>query len=310
MAKEGYKYKCKCVICGTSFEWRHRRATCSHECYLDYRKIVSPPQAEITKKFYTKTKKELESIEVFSKEETTRLLNTEEFFYKKYFGKSKNRTLLKDNIGLYKSLYHHTEFADKEKLHVKNPIPFRLRLIIAAEFSFIVPKDVMCKCGSKIIYNHVTHKFDKKYCPQCFPTPNHKDFFKDKYGKDWKTHYKENCKKYTENGVVLGYKRRGRDIEKYGKVICPCIGNNEKEILDKIEKELSIKIDRNYKVVFEGCILYPDGYCHETNTVYEVYEKFHKYPQQKRKDKIRKKIIKSILNCDFVEIKDGWDDKK
>jgi len=78
------------------------------------------------------------------------------------------------------------------------------------------------------------------------------------------------------------------------------IGNNEKELLDKQEKINNCNIERSVK--FPPFTL--DGYCKETNTVYEVYEKYHSYPKQKSKDKQRQQYIEEKLNCDYVVI---WD---
>ena len=79
-------------------------------------------------------------------------------------------------------------------------------------------------------------------------------------------------------------------------------GSNEKKILDEIERKEGIKILR------ECCIAgsyFPDGYCEESNTIYEVYELFHYKSKEKiEQDKIREERIKKILNCNFVIIND------
>jgi len=76
------------------------------------------------------------------------------------------------------------------------------------------------------------------------------------------------------------------------------IGNNETKLLDEQEKIDNCKIIRQYKVGKYRL----DGYCPETNTVYEVYEKEHK--QRTEKDLKRQKRIEECLKCKFVII---WD---
>ena len=81
----------------------------------------------------------------------------------------------------------------------------------------------------------------------------------------------------------------------------PLRGTHEKQLLDLQEQSDNCKIDRNFSVLG----YFPDGYCRETNTIYEVYEKFHfKDKRQIKRDKIRQKEIQDELNCCFVVIKD------
>lgn len=86
----------------------------------------------------------------------------------------------------------------------------------------------------------------------------------------------------------------------YIKKICgyihPNIGNNEKQILDKLEGETGYKILRQYKV--EGYFL--DGYIQELNLAIEVDER----PKNKERDIEREKLIKNKLCCEFMRIKD------
>lgn len=78
------------------------------------------------------------------------------------------------------------------------------------------------------------------------------------------------------------------------------IGKNEKTILDKQEQIDEVIILRQYPIQKLGYIV--DGYCSETNTVYEVYEKYHDY--QVQKDLQRETEICNLLSCNFHII---WD---
>lgn len=75
-------------------------------------------------------------------------------------------------------------------------------------------------------------------------------------------------------------------------------GKHEKQLLDLQEIKDNCTIDRNFYILG----YFPDGYCHETNTIYEVYEEFHK--KHIERDRIRQERIQNRLNCQFKII---WD---
>ncbi len=87
---------------------------------------------------------------------------------------------------------------------------------------------------------------------------------------------------------------RQKQIEEAGGIIQ--IGHNETKILNEIEQKEGIVIDRNFRI----CGYYPDGYCHETNTIYEIYEKKHLKDKQKEYDAKRQKEIEEKLKCRFI----------
>jgi hypothetical protein len=78
------------------------------------------------------------------------------------------------------------------------------------------------------------------------------------------------------------------------------IGKYEKQILDYIEKENNIILERNYKIIINKKNYYVDGYDKEHNVVYEVYEKYHKISTQYIYDIKRQNEIINKLNCEFV----------
>lgn len=78
----------------------------------------------------------------------------------------------------------------------------------------------------------------------------------------------------------------------------PNIGKNETKLLNEIEYQDDISIIRQYPV----CGFFVDGYCKETNTVYEIDEKHHE--RQKEKDLERQRTITEFLGCEFIRIKD------
>ena len=78
--------------------------------------------------------------------------------------------------------------------------------------------------------------------------------------------------------------------------ISPNIGKHEKDILNEIEKQLNIKIIRQYFI--NGYFV--DGYCKENNTVYEIDERIKNKPREIE----RENYIKNKLKCDFCRIND------
>lgn len=76
------------------------------------------------------------------------------------------------------------------------------------------------------------------------------------------------------------------------------IGKNEKLILDNIERQYNIKLERQYYV--DKCFI--DGYDKENNIVYEVDEKYHNLISIQIKDKLREKRIKSKLGCNIIRL--------
>lgn len=98
-----------------------------------------------------------------------------------------------------------------------------------------------------------------------------------------------------------------KHIEKTGFIRC-FIGKNEKIILDEQEKINNCKIIRQYHIKELGYVV--DGYCQETNMVYEIYEPFHYCNKEKtEKDLKRQKEIQNFLNCNFIIIEDHGKNK-
>jgi hypothetical protein len=91
-------------------------------------------------------------------------------------------------------------------------------------------------------------------------------------------------------------------IEEYGAEF-PRVGNNEKFLLDQIEKILGIIIQRNFRL---DICKFPDGYCKENNTVYEIYEPFHYTNCVKLQEDVdRMNEIQNFLKCKIVIIKES-----
>ena len=76
------------------------------------------------------------------------------------------------------------------------------------------------------------------------------------------------------------------------------LGKNEKFILDNIEVENDIKLERQFSVkIDDGTRYYGDGYDKVNNVWHEVYEKNHYLSKQIIKDEKRMVNIRSLLGC-------------
>ena len=78
------------------------------------------------------------------------------------------------------------------------------------------------------------------------------------------------------------------------------LGANETEILDELERQKGIKLERQFPVAGK----FIDGYDIENNIAYEVDEPKHRCTRIQ--DLIRENIIKDKLSCEIIRIKDGW----
>lgn len=133
-----------------------------------------------------------------------------------------------------------------------------------------------------------------------------KDGLIKKYGKNFREKLlakgcKTNLKKYGYENAAKNESVKQKMLKnRFGTKLACNIGKNEKELLDKQEKIDNCIINRDTVIGLYRL----DGYCKETNTVYEVYEKFHRWKKHKIRDKQRQQYIEEKLNCNFVVI---WD---
>ncbi len=107
---------------------------------------------------------------------------------------------------------------------------------------------------------------------------------------------------YCSNEEVREFKRTNARKHALKRHQCPAIGKNETQLLNEREIKDNCKIIRQYKLYKIGYAV--DGYCLETNTVYEVYEKRHFKRSFIKKDLQRQKEIEDFLKCKFIIIED------
>ena len=102
---------------------------------------------------------------------------------------------------------------------------------------------------------------------------------------------------------VSAIKRIRKQLQREGKVYSPTVGKNETKVLDFVEKQLNIKILRQY--VVSGYFL--DGYCPEKNLAFEIDENSHYLRRGLKKcDILRQNYIQQKLGCNFIRIRDKY----
>ena len=271
--------------------------------------------SENAKKSYQNNIAKLSEItQTISKEELNIFFNKIETHYTTFLGKARNRTLIKQHPNVYKSLFVHTDFLkvlwnhnSKEK---KSRIPFSFRVLTAGKYNFNFERKYYCRCGKSVCFMKNTQTVKEHgYCkePGCRISPNTIDHYIYTYGdiegqKKWnetlnKTfNNPEWLEKFSLSQRLAYQKRKNREDTNFH-----AMGLNEESLLNKQEIIDNCKIIRDFTVAG----YYPDGYCKETNTIYEVYEKYHNYPEQKKHDIKRQKIIQDTLKCNFVIIYDN-----
>ena len=179
-----------------------------------------------------------------SLDETIKILRTEDC-YKNYLGRSKNRTLIKENIKLYDSIYHHTKFMD---LFNKNSNKFSMRIL------FLVNKNgeinqIKCKsCNVNFTsFNYSIGDYNEN-CVNCFHnTINHYPtigYFKKKYGDEYQKFYDEdrkrvsNLKVNSKQWFIRKY-GDGNGVKKYEEYL-----SNRIEILEGVKSKKYSKISQ------------------------------------------------------------------
>ncbi len=293
----------KCELCDYTAKQLFQHIKVVHNISVDeYRNMFgvdkvmqinfNPPMAVVDKKISTyvssghlKIKNKIKSInEIYSKDETIRLLETE-FYYKNYFGKAKNRTLIKENPKLYKSIYYYTDILEKTFTKFnkdKGNFNFRNRLIFLVEINTDIEK-LKCECGKTYTWNY--------YCRKC---PNYHNTWSGRnHTEDAKHKMRKSTLKYLET-------LNGQIYPRYNKKSIPIIENKAKElgIVDLQHAE------NGGEFYIKELGYFVDGYSPSKNIVIEYDEKHHfdHNGDLRLRDIIRQREIENHLNCKFVRI--------
>lgn len=255
-------------------------------------------KSSIVKYGYSIIKKKLNESKIYTEDEFREKCKLIDIT--RYTGKSGNRKLIRDDIRFYKSLFIYTEFL--KKYIARDKIPFVLRLKIAKN-NLKLEDHMLCRCKSRTTFCVQTQEFTKLFCGKCAISYWSKQWFIYKYGDV------VGLQKYKEfkfsPEMINKSKAAGRNsfLKRKGNLFIGCLarGKNETQLLNFIEKIDGVCIKRCVPI----CGYYCDGYCEETNTVYEVYEKYHAAsPAQITYDTNRQQEIMNTKKCNFVIIYD------
>lgn len=222
--------------------------------------------------------------EIYSFEETKNLL-LNRFYYENYFGKAKNRTLIKENPKLYKSIYYYTNVLEqymRDYKRYKGWYNFTYRLRFIVELNCDIEK-LRCDCGLSYTWN--------KYCRKC-----------PEYHKTWigKKHTKTSKLKQRVSTLEYLSKSKGQIVPRYN--------INSIPIIEEYGKKYGYNFQHaenggEYYIKELGYFL--DGYDKEKNVVIEIDElhHFNTDGSLKEKDIERENEIRKLLKCEFIRIK-------
>lgn len=237
-----------------------------------------------TKKQWADSKAHIDTLEILDYEEVKSILITDNYF-EKFIGKAKNRTMIKENPILYKSINYYTKsleeaFLSQKTYNTSYNFSHRMRFIVEHNLNL---EKLRCSCGRKYTWN--------MYCRHC---PDYKNNQLGKpHTEETKRKMRLSTLEYLKDQSGQIYPRYNRDsiahIEKYAK-----------------ENSLNFMHAENGGEYFiKGLGYFLDGYDPINNVAIEFDEKHHfdTDGNLKEKDKEREKQIKKLLNCEFIRIK-------
>ena len=221
---------------------------------------------------------------MYSLDSTIQILK-EGDFYKSLSGKASNRTLLKKDPKLYKSIYGYTrqlEDAFKEQGSYRSNYSFVKRVLFIVEHSLDI-NNLRCNCGKKIGWT--------PYCRQC-PEPKKNQLNKP---------HKESTKLKMRISTLEYIKSlKGQLAPRYNKESIPFIEEYGRE------NGLSFMHAENGGEYFVNELGYfLDAYDPINNVVLEIDEKHHfnREGSLKERDVERQKQIQILLGCKFIRVK-------
>ncbi len=222
--------------------------------------------------------------DLFSFEDTVYLLKTD-FYYKNYFGRAKNRTLIKENPKLYKSIYYHTEILETTFSKLDKGMGnynFVNRMIFLIEHNANID-NLRCKCGKTYTWN--------TYCRYC-PEPKRVNL-----GKTATDATKLKCRISTLNFLE---KLNGQLAPRYNPSSIPVIEN----IADTMGIRDLQHAENGGEYYIRGLGYWVDGYSKEKNIVIEYDEPHHFNSDGELRDADirRQREIEKHLKCKFVRV--------
>lgn len=131
---------------------------------------IDSKTSNTVKQTYLDLSEKLINIDILPLEDVVNLLKNDNY-YLKFFGKAKYRTLIKENIKLYKSIIEYTSTLDEQNLKFS----FSDRILFILDYNLDITR-LWCKCKRRLGF--------KSNCRRCSPKYPSMDWFIFKYGKD------------------------------------------------------------------------------------------------------------------------------
>lgn len=221
--------------------------------------------------------------DLYTLDETIELLKRDDF-YKNLFGKAKNRTLIKDNPKLYKSIYEHTKILEvtlKKYKRYKGWYNFTYRMKFLVEHNANI-NELKCECGRTYTWNTLC-----RYCPA------------DRANAKGRIHTDESKRKMRVAALRHIKQQKGQTSPHYNIKSIPIIEQYGK---DNGYNFQHAENGGEYHIKDLGYFL--DGYDVNKNVVLEIDEPHHFIQGVLRdKDVQRQNEIESYLGCKFIRIK-------
>jgi hypothetical protein len=233
------------------------------------------------KRGWEKSKKILNTVDLYSYNETRKILSIS---FQKYLGKAKNRTMLKDNPKLYKSIYEYTQNLEND---FKNQKSYKGNWNFSNRIKFIVIHDcditkLKCSCGKSYTWNIYC-----RFCP---------DYKRHQLGKP---HTDETKLKIRLASISYIEKMKGQLCPRYNVKSIPLI---EEYGRNNGYKFMHAENGGEFFIRELGYFL--DAYDPYNNIALEVDERHHfKQGKLSDKDLKRQEEIEKFLGCKFIRIK-------
>ena len=237
-----------------------------------------------TQLYWDKLKLSIDLLEPCTYEEVRKFL-LENDNYKRYLGKAKNRTLISENLQMYKSILYHTQILEYSFKAQKSYVGFwnfshRIRFIVDYDLQI---ENLKCKCGKK--YTWTTYY---RRCP---------DYKRNQLGKP---HLESTKRKMRLSTLDYIKSMKGQVIPRYNK--------SSIKVLEEYAEKNNLRLmhaENGGEFFIKELGYFVDGYDPINNVVVEFDERYHfdSNGELKQKDRERESKIKKLLNCTFIRIK-------